>query len=120
MTATTNSAPIGTVSTAALRLTRRGRLLLLGLPVLLATAVLLAGLLLTITSLLNQAQAATGEQTGVSAVEVSVNPGDTLWSLAQDASTDDDVREVMAAITEINNLESSQLQPGEVLHIPAD
>ncbi|MGO1192955.1 MAG: LysM peptidoglycan-binding domain-containing protein [Nesterenkonia sp.] len=120
MTTTTNSATIGAGSTTTLTLTRRGRLLLLGLPVLLTTAVLVAGLLMAATSVFNQAQASTAEQPGVSAVEVSVAPGDTLWSLAQEAPTGDDVREVMAAITELNNLNNSQLQPGEVLHVPAD
>ncbi|GAA4829994.1 LysM peptidoglycan-binding domain-containing protein [Garicola koreensis] len=115
---TTNSATAHTGTPVTL--TRRGRLVLLGLPVLLAVAAVLAGLLLASASLFNQAQASTAEQPGVSAVEVAVDPGDTLWSLAQDAPTDDDVREVMAAITELNNLDSSQLQPGEVLHVPAD
>lgn len=120
---TTNSATPNTASMnsdASVTLTRRGRLVLLGLPVLLAAAVVLAGLLLASTSLFNQAEASTSEQPGVSAVEVAVGPGDTLWSLAQDAPTDGDVREVMAGIAEINNLESSQLQPGDVLHVPAD
>jgi len=116
---TTNAATTNSV-TSSVSLTRRGRLVLLGLPVLLAAAALLAGLLMASASLFNQAQAGTAEQPGVSAVQVAVDPGDTLWSLAQAAPTDDDVREVMAAITEINNLENSQLQPGEVLHVPAD
>lgn len=120
MTTTTNSGPTGSITSGSITLTRRGRLMLLGLPVMLAAAAALAVLLMASAALFNNAQASTAEGPGVEAAQVAVNPGDTLWSLASQAPSEDDVREVMAQIVEINNLDSSQLEPGEVLYVPAD
>lgn len=125
MTTTTNFAlnsPAlnSSVTDRTVTLTRRGRLVLLGLPAVLASACLLAVLLLASASLFNTAQASTSGPTGVQAVEVEVKPGDTLWSVAAEVHTGDDIRAVMAQIAEINSLDSSQLQPGEILHVPAD
>ena len=115
MTNTTHAGHTGSVT-----LTRRGRLVLLGLPALLAAAAALAVLLVASAALFNNAQAFTSQGPGVDAAEVAVDPGDTLWSVAAEVRTDDDIRAVMAQIAEINNLDSSELQPGEVLYVPAD
>lgn len=115
MTNTTHAGHTGSVT-----LTRRGRLVLLGLPALLAAAAALAVLLVASAALFNNAQASTSQGPGVDAAEVAVDPGDTLWSVAAEVRTDDDIRAVMAQIAEINNLDSSDLQPGEVLYVPAD
>lgn len=125
MTTTTNSGSTGSITSgsltpASITLTRRGRLMLLGLPVILAAAAALAVLLMASAALFNNAQASTAERPGIEAAEVEVDPGDTLWSVASAAPTEEDVREVMAQIVEINSLESSQLEPGEVLYVPAD
>ncbi|WP_169558494.1 LysM peptidoglycan-binding domain-containing protein [Nesterenkonia alba] len=115
MTTTTFGAAPGHVS-----LTRRGRFVLLGIPVLTVVCGLLtAGLFLGISTL-NQAQAASHEVSGVQAEEVTVGVGDTLWSLAAQADTEEDIHTTVERIAELNGLESSQLQPGERLYIPAE
>lgn len=50
---------------------------------------------------------------------VYVVEGDTLWSLVdQHYDTDDDIREAIYQVKKINNIESSDLMPGEVIYIP--
>lgn len=115
MTTTTNFSSHGTVS-----LTRRGRLFLFGIPTMLGVVALLAALMVMAASVLNQAQASVSAEPGIEAVEVEVAPGDTLWSVAAEASAEEDIRAVMAQIAEVNNLHGSELQPGETLYVPAE
>ncbi len=50
---------------------------------------------------------------------VVVEPGDTVWSIAGEvAGADQDVRTVVDAIEELNDLEGSALVPGQVLELP--
>ena len=50
---------------------------------------------------------------------VVVEPGDTVWSIAGEvAGADQDVRTVVDAIEELNDLEGSALVPGQVLALP--
>ena len=50
---------------------------------------------------------------------VVVEPGDTVWSIAGEvAGVDQDVRTVVDAIEELNDLEGSALVPGQVLALP--
>jgi Tfp pilus assembly protein FimV len=50
---------------------------------------------------------------------VVVEPGDTVWSIAGEvAGTDHDVRTVVDAIEELNDLEGSVVVPGQVLELP--
>lgn len=114
MTATANTATASTLS-----LTRRGRLLLLGMPVLVAAALLLAAAVFAGAALFNQAQASTGEVAGVEAVEVTVAPGDTLWSIASATESGTDIQQLITQIGELNDLDSAQLTPGQVLFVPA-
>lgn len=115
MTATANTDTASTLS-----LTRRGRLLLLGMPALVAAALLLAAAIFAGSALFSQAQASTGEIGGVGAVEVTVTPGDTLWSIASAAQSETDIQQLITQISELNNLDSAQLAPGQVLFVPAD
>lgn len=116
MTVTANTAP----SAHGLTLTRRGRLFLLGLPALLATALLVAAITFAGAALFNQAQASTGDTAGVQAEQVTVTQGDTLWSIASAAQTETDVQQLITQIAELNDLDSAQLEPGQVLFVPAD
>lgn len=100
-------------------LTQRGRLLFFGLPSLLMVVALLSMVFFASASLINQAQASEDSGAGVQAVQVTVAPGDTLWSVAAEAAAEKDVHQVMAQIAELNGLHSSDLQPGEVLYVPA-
>lgn len=52
------------------------------------------------------------------ASSVTVESGDTLWSLAQRLDPEADPREVIAAIMTLNGLDTPTLQPGQVLLLP--
>lgn len=92
------------------RLTRRGRLLVV---------LLSAGLLLAAFSLGRaDSQAAVAPSTGGAVLEQTVvMPGDTLWSIARDIAPDNDPREVIAQIRELNDL-SGGLIAGQQLLLP--
>lgn len=95
-----------------LRLTARGRRLLLSLAV--AGGVGLAALLHGLVA---------GDGAGglhlAGQDSVVVRPGDTLWSIASSvAGGNEDVRVVVAEIREVNGLHGSDLVPGEVLRLP--
>jgi hypothetical protein len=74
-----------------------------------ATMVLLAGRLL--------AGALGGG--GTELVEVTVRPGDTLWSIASTTSPDRDPRAVIEDIRGLNDLSGDLVRVGEVLRVPA-
>ena len=92
---------------STLRLTRRGRLVVLGAG--LAAAVGL-GFLAATGSLANDKP----EPTRV----VTVEPGQTLWDIAARASGGGDVRATMAHLEAINHLDSTALQVGQHLRVP--
>nr|WP_179722155.1 LysM peptidoglycan-binding domain-containing protein [Petropleomorpha daqingensis] len=54
--------------------------------------------------------------TGVSTV--TVEPGDTLWSVASSVAGDRDVREVVDEIQRLNHLAGADLQVGQTLQLP--
>lgn len=94
------------------RLTRRGRAVLV---------LLLAALLLTVFSLgqRDTQAAAVGAGSGASApTETIVQPGESLWSVAQRIAPDNDPREVIAQIRRLNDLETSDLLIGQHLLLP--
>lgn len=64
------------------------------------------------------ATAAYGGTSGGAPDRVTVQPGDTLWSISA-AHTDGDVRAEMDAITAANHLSSGALRPGLVLVVPS-
>ncbi len=101
--------PVGPVRTAgpAGNIGRWGRLSLTVLVA--ATMVLLAGRLL--------AGALGGG--GTELVEVTVRPGDTLWSIASTTSPDRDPRAVIEDIRGLNDLSGDLVRVGEVLRVPA-
>lgn len=93
------------------RLTRRGRLvvLLLGLALALSAAVWLA------------AGSVASDQSGVVQVEVvTVTPGETLWDIASDAAAGGDVAAMMQRIRELNTLDSNMLVVGQEVRVPLD
>jgi LysM repeat protein len=104
------------IAAPALRLTRRGRIVLVGLAVLAAILVALA---------VAGSAAATG--TGVPArvyekhlSQVVVQPGDSLWSIAARAEPNADPRLVVQRITEINALPSPEIAAGQRLWVPKE
>lgn len=102
-----------TRSHGELRLTRRGRLVVFfgALVAVLALSVLVMG-----------GSVATSEKGTPAPTEtIQVGQGDTLWAIASDVAAQtgqDDVREVMAQIQELNSMESGMLIAGQELRIP--
>ena len=97
---------------SGVRLTRRGRLartlLVLSLAVVLASAFGLS------------AGAGTSDSVGAptSFIEVTVAPGDTLWSLATRMADGADVRAMVDEIAAVNALASADIQAGQKVRIP--
>ena len=94
---------------AALRLTRRARLLVTSLTV--AGAVGLVGLAAA------QAEPGTGGLDNAPA-SVVVQPGDTLWQIAVDVAPGERPAWVVELLQEANGLDGTAVQPGQVLSIP--
>lgn len=51
---------------------------------------------------------------------VYVSSGDTLWSIADKYTNNGDVREMVYRIKKLNNLNSSNLYPGQQIEVPLD
>lgn len=50
----------------------------------------------------------------------TVQSGDTLWNIAAARTTgDEDVRETVRVVKDLNDLASSTIHPGQVLRLPA-
>lgn len=105
-----------------LRLTRRGRLLLMGLPALVVTTVLAVSLLaLLLGTLASPANAATKGNPGELAsyaAPVTVLQGQNLWTIAAASDPTRDVRDVIADIAAMNDLGNGVLQAGQRLYVP--
>ena len=98
-------------ATAPLRLTRRGRLLVL--------AVLVAVLFGAFSLGRSATQASSVAGDGAPAAQLTVvQPGESLWSVAQRIAPEHDPREVIAQIRRLNDLETSRLQVGQHLLLP--
>lgn len=103
-------APVAARPRSAVRLTRRGRLV-----------VFLTSLFLVLTVAFMLAGGAVGtDEPGqqIPTEIVQVTPGDTLWGIASDLATDGDVRSMMQQIERLNALESTGLQAGQKLRVP--
>jgi hypothetical protein len=93
------------------RLTRRGRVVLAAvivLPLLIGGGVLAAG---------------SGAMAGVQAPSgsfhhLTVQPGDSLWTIAERVAPHSDPRDVVSAFVDLNGLSTSVVQAGEQLAIP--
>ncbi len=97
----------------SVRLTRRGRLVLVALVAVLAFALVSLG---QVAASAGPADDGTGEP--VSATWV-VQPGETLWMIAERVDPETDPRETVARILAMNNLPGSSVQAGQELEIPA-
>jgi LysM repeat protein len=93
-----------------LRLTRRGRMMLLALSALILLAAVSVGR--------TGSQAATATDYGPSLQQTTVQPGDTLWTVAKRIAPQNDPREVVAQIRRVNHLQSSSLRVGQQLLLP--
>lgn len=100
-----------------LRLTRRGRIVLIGIPL-----VLLAALLLSLAGFFNSPAKASDSAADLevtSAVSVTVQPGQSLWGIAATVAPERDARDVVADIVQLNNLSAGAVFPGQQLFVPA-
>jgi nucleoid-associated protein YgaU len=92
------------------RITRRGRLLLLGLLVALTFAAFSLGRV--------SGNADTSGASTPSYTKVVVHPGDTLWSIARAAHPGQDPRGYVQRIIDLNSLTSADVRTGQVLSLP--
>ncbi len=97
-----------------LRLTRRGRVVLTGL----AAIPLIVGAL--VFALNGGGALASADHAHVNFHYVTVESGDSLWSIAERVAPSADPRDVIAAIVSLNQLDSSVVSPGEELAVPAE
>jgi len=121
ITTPVNAAYIGAVgvprcSTAPtyrrLRLTRRGQVVFTTL----AAVPLLAGVGL---GMLNGGQAAAGDTHATTTFQtVTVQPGESLWQVAEDQAPNADPRDFVQDVVTLNNLDGSAVQAGQQLSIP--
>ena len=113
MSAITVPAPAAPVT--RLRLTVRGR------RVLAALAALPAVIALSI-AIIGGGSALASRDEGVADggfVTVTVEPGDTLWAIAEDVAPTADPRDVVDAIVRLNALEGVTIAAGQEIAIPA-
>jgi hypothetical protein len=101
---------------APLRLTRRGKIVLIGFPLM-----LLAALLLSLAGFFNspaKASESVEELTVTPTVTVTVQPGESLWAIAGSVAPERDPRDVVADIVQLNNLPAGAVLPGQQLYVP--
>jgi LysM domain len=101
-------------ATSPLQLTRRGRIVVAVMAALLVAGLLLAGA--------GAAQAtghsASQRATGPNLARVVVRPGQTLWSVAENADPNADPRLVIQQVAQLNALTSDNLVAGQRLWVP--
>jgi len=98
---------VATIRPSRLRLTRRGRVLLVGLLLLLVAGV--AAIL---------SPAARGADPAGPAPTAVVQPGDTLWSVAERHQPSRDPFAVIQEIRRLNGLEDNTVHAGQELTLP--
>lgn len=102
---------------APLRLTRRGWIVLVVLPLMLLTALLmsLSGFLTSPA----KAADAVSELSLTPTVTVTVQQGQSLWAIAGTVAPERDPRDVVADIVQLNNLDGGAVSPGQQLFVPS-
>jgi len=101
--------------TTRLRITSRGRKVLaavVALPIVaaLGAAALFAG----------GSAVATGSAAAIEFDYLTVQAGQSLWSIAETIAPESDPRDVIAEIRSLNQLNTSSVQPGQRIAVPAD
>ena len=108
--------PAPTTNAVHLRITRRGRVVLAAL----ASLPLVAALIALAVFGANSA-VANGAETSAASQSfdyVTVQAGETLWGIAEEMAPTADPRDVIADIVSLNQLPSSEVQPGQRLAVP--
>lgn len=102
-------------TTTKLRLTRKGQLVLGGV------LIMIVGTLLAVAwfqSPIPPAMAADHQEPG-DYQKIVVQPGDTLWGISSRVAQAENQSEILEQIATYNDLETSELQVGQTLYIPA-
>ena len=110
------AAPAAASRQAPLRLTRRGRFVFFGLPL-----ILLAALVLSLAGFLNAPAKAADSASDLAltrTVSVTVQSGESLWGIAAEVAPERDPRDVIADIVQLNNLNAGTVLPGQQLFVP--
>jgi nucleoid-associated protein YgaU len=108
------SRPVRAARPEPMQLTRRGRLFF---------GTVLALIALAVAYFLGAGASQAGADSTVSTTsfeQVTVMPGDTLWSIATNVAPNADTQSVIAEIVSLNQLETATVQPGQRLAIPAE
>ena len=124
-TSPTSPSPLGATAAVSadspkqppLRLTRRGRFVFFGVPL-----ILLAALVLSFSGFLNAPAKAADSADQLSltpTVTVTVQPGESLWAIAGSVAPERDPRDVVADIVQLNNLDAARVMPGQQLFVPS-
>ncbi len=108
----TGTAPRGQAASMPLRLTRRGRI------VVAVTTVLLLAVLSLIAAMSAEATNQAPARTAQGLTQVIVRPGQSLWSVAENADPDADTRVVVQQIADLNGLTGSAVFAGQRLWVP--
>lgn len=103
--------------TPKLNLTRRGRFVFIGLPLITGAAALMV--VAVIFLLPSTVQATTDSVSEPVTHTVTVQSDQSLWEIAYAADPQRDTRVVMDDIVELNGLVSSELSAGQLLEVPA-
>ena len=93
---------------APLKLTRRGRLVVIGFALALVASL----------SVFGRGVGSAEAVDPAAAQIVVVQPGQTLWSIARDLDPSADPRSVIEALKEVNHLEGQVVRPGQALTVP--
>ena len=94
----------------SVRLTRRGRLVVV---------LVLVGLFLALLAVFGPHSAATGQMgTPVQTRTVEVGPGDTLWGIASRTAEPGQVRDMVHQIEELNALSGPEVAVGQEIAVP--
>lgn len=99
-------------STRRLRLTKRGRVVFTSL----AAIPLVIGV--AVVGLSAGGAAANTAAAGATFTYITVDPGESLWQLAESIAPDADPRDVIAEIMNLNQLSTAGVEPGQRLAIP--
>lgn len=108
--ASRTSSRAASAAPSAVRLTRRGRLVV----TLVLTAMIVAAFVVFGGASVATRDTGTPDQVRV----IEVEQGQTLWGIASEVSGDGDVREMVYRIRELNSLPDSSLVEGQELAVP--
>lgn len=58
------------------------------------------------------------DSSGIALIPEYVEAGDTIWDLSINYSGDMDIRDYISRVIDINELQSANIQPGDLIYFP--